>query len=133
MGDVVIVDNVEALSEVAKKNDLVIVGLQEEDVIAEEMAQPIEEYCSSGVVTIVRNEEMLEQQALVEHLVSVVMVPKREDGEEVSTIGNVVSTIRENQFEEVETIIKELQQLLVVEVNLQQVVEEMRIMVTKVM
>ena len=76
---------------------------------------------------------MLEEQALVELFESVVMVPKQEDGEEIRKIGNVISTIRGKQFEVVETIRQELQQLLVVDIKLQQVVEEMRMIVVKVM
>ena len=53
---------------------------------------------------------------------SVVMVPKREDGEKVSTIRCVVNTIGEKKIETVETIRPKLQQLLVVGVKLQQVV-----------
>ena len=69
----------------------------------------------------------------MEFLESAVMVPKWEDGEEVRTIGCVVSTIREKQFEELETIIQELQKFLVVEVKLEQVVQEMRMIVMKAM
>ena len=48
MSDVVAVDNVTALSGAAEKRSLVTVGLQEEDVIAKEMTQQIEEDCSNG-------------------------------------------------------------------------------------
>lgn len=65
MCDVVALDNVTPLSWVVKKRSLVTTGLQEEDVIAKEMEQQIEEDCSSGDVAAMRNEGMLEQQVLV--------------------------------------------------------------------
>ena len=64
---------------------------------------------------------------------TIAMVTKGEYVEEVSTIGCAKSIVRENQFEVVETIRQELQQLLVVDIKLQQVVEEMRMIVVKVM
>ena len=51
---------------------------------------------------------MLEQEELVELFDTIIMVPKWEDGEEVSIVGCVIRNVWEKQFEAVETIKQEL-------------------------
>ena len=83
-------------------------GLQDDDVIAVEKAQKYEEDCSNGFVAIEGNKRMLEQEELVELFDTIIMVPKWEDGEEVSIVGCVIRNVWEKQFEAVETIKQEL-------------------------
>lgn len=104
MCDAVAIDNLRVVSGVSKKNDLVVVGLQEWDAIAVKRMQGIEDDYNTEVVVVEGNEGMLEQQAIEEFYWSLVMVIKWEDGEEVSTIRHDISTIWENKFEVVNPI-----------------------------
>jgi len=122
--DVVVVDNITTLTGVKEKNGLVTSGLQEEVVISMDVIQKIKDDFSSGVITTFRNEGMLEK-TFVEFFESAVMAPKKEDGEDVSTIGGKI-------FKVVEPIRQEMQQLLE-EDELWQAVEEMRGMLLKAM
>ena len=65
MCDVVRVDNVATLSGVEEKSGLVIMGLQEEHVIAVEMMEQIKNDCISGFVVVVN---LLQQKEMKECL-----------------------------------------------------------------